>query len=156
MAVENLVKLRKILEAPITNSNIEKILVKVGTKVQEDIKALAPEDTGAYKNSIQLSEVFHGEDDVHTIRIYTKLNSGWKNVPLGCLLEWGTGSVGESTNTYDHGYPYRQTPWVYYNKRYGRWIFTKGNIARPHFVPGLYNNESYFEKTIKEAITNGK
>lgn len=155
MAVENLAKLRKILEAPIRDSNIEKILIKVGTKVQEDIKSLAPEDTGAYKASILLSDVQHNED-VHTIRIYTKLNSGWKNVPLGCLLEWGTGRVGEATNNYDHGYPYRQTPWVYYNERYGRWIFTNGNIARPHFIPGLYMNESYFEKTIEEEITSGK
>lgn len=155
MAVENLGKLRKILEAPISNSNIEKLLIKVGTKVQEDIKALAPEDTGAYKASIKLGDVQHNEK-LHTIKIYTRLNSGWKNVPLGCLLEWGTGTEGESTNTYDHGYPYRQTPWVYFNERYGRWIFTHGNIARPHFIPGLYNNESYFENAIKEAITNGK
>jgi hypothetical protein len=155
MAVENLVKLKRILEAPIRDSNIEEILIKVGKKVQEDIQSLAPEDTGAYKASIQLSEVKHNED-VHTIKIYTKLNSGWKNVPLGCLLEWGTGTEGESTNQYDHGYPYRQTPWVYFNERYGRWIFTHGNIARPHFVPGLYMNESYFEKTIKEGITNDK
>lgn len=155
MAVENLVKLRKILEAPIRDSEIEQILIKVGTKVQEDIKALAPEDTGAYKASIKLSEVQHNED-VHTIKIYTKLNSGWKNVPLGCLLEWGTGVEGESTNNYDHGYPYRQTPWVYFNERYGRWVFTHGNIARPHFVPGLYMNESYFEKTIREGITNDR
>lgn len=153
--MENLGQLRKFLESPISDSNIEKILNKVATKVQTDIKSLAPEDTGAYKASIVISEVNH-QDTYHSIKVYTNLNSGWKNVPLGCLLEWGTGTEGESTNTYDHGYPYRQTPWVYFNERYGRWIFTHGNVARPHFIPGLYNNEKYFERTIKEGITSGK
>lgn len=153
--METLGDLRKFLETPISDSNIEKILIKTANKVQSDIKSLAPEDTGAYKASILISEVNH-QGTNHSIKVYTKLNSGWKNVPLGCLLEWGTGTMGESTNNYDHGYPYRQTPWVYFNERYGRWIFTYGNVARPHFVPGLYNNKSYFKKAIEEGITNGK
>lgn len=153
--MENLGKLRKFLEAPISDSNIEKILIKSATKVHADIQSLAPEDTGDYKASIKISPVEH-QTNYHSIKIYTKLDSGWKNVPLGCLLEWGTGVKGESTNNYDHGYTYRQTPWVYFNKRYGRWIFTYGNIARPHFIPGLYNNKSYFEKTVEEGITSGK
>ena len=153
--MENLGKLRKFLEAPISDSNTEKILIKSATKVHADIQSLAPEDTGAYKASIKISPVEH-RTNYHSIKIYTKLDSGWKNVPLGCLLEWGTGVKGESTNNYDHGYTYRQTPWVYFNERYGRWIFTYGNIARPHFIPGLYNNKSYFEKTVEEGITSGK
>jgi hypothetical protein len=153
--MENLGKLRKFLEAPISDSNIEKILIKSAKKVQADILSLAPEDTGAYKASIKISPVEHNGSS-HEIKIYTNLDSGWKHVPLGCLLEWGTGVKGESTNTYDHGYPYRQTPWVYFNERYGRWIFTYGNIARPHFIPGLYNNQSYFEKTVEEGILHGK
>ena len=48
--MENLGKLRKFLEAPISDSNIEKILVKAATKVHADIQSLAPEDTGAYSN----------------------------------------------------------------------------------------------------------
>ena len=84
--MENLGQLRKFLESPISDSNIEKILNKVATKVQTDIKSLAPEDTGAYKASIVISEVNH-QDTYHSIKVYTNLNSGWKNVPLGCLLE---------------------------------------------------------------------
>ena len=153
--MENLGDLRKFLETPISNENIEKILNKTAKKVYDDIQSMAPEDTGAYKASIQISNVSH-QGTKHEIKIYTKLNSGWKNVPLGCLLEWGTGIRGESTNTYEHGYPYRSTPWLYFNERYNRWIFTYGNIARPHFVPALYNNEEYFKRTIKEVIKNDK
>lgn len=150
--MDNIGKLKQILVTPISNSNIEKILTVVGTKVQEDIKALAPIDTGTYRSSISLSNVEH-DGTYHKIKIYTDLDSGWNGVPLGCLLEWGTGPKGQSTNTYEHGYPYRQTPWAYFNERYDRWIFTHGNIARPHFYPGLYNNENYFRKTVKEMIT---
>lgn len=151
--MNNIGKLKEILERPISNSNIEKILIKGATKVHSDILALAPEDTGAYKASIKISDITHNGTS-HSIKVYTNLNSGWKNVPLGCLLEWGTGVEGESTNSYDHGYPYRQTPWVYFNERYGRWVFTTGNIARPHFIPGLYNNEAYFKKIVEEGITH--
>ena len=147
--MNNVGKLRKFLE--ISNEDAEKILLTVGSKVQEDLKDLAPEDTGAYKSSIKLSNVEH--DDIrHSIKVYTNLPSGWKNVPLGCLIEWGTGVRGEQTNDFDHGYPYRQTPWVYYNKRYGRWIFTRGNKARPHFYLGLYNNQRYFKTQILIGI----
>jgi len=148
-------ELKRFLEFPVSDANIEKILIKTATKVHQDITSLAPVDTGTYRSSIKIGNVNH-QNTFHSIKIFTNLNSGWRDVPLGCLLEWGTGVRGESTNSYEHGYPYRQTPWVYYNERYGRWIFTYGNIARPHFIPGLYNNESYFKKTIKEAITSDR
>lgn len=147
----NIGTLRKILESRISNENIEKILTTAGKKVHGDIVALAPVDTGTYASSIQLSEVVH-EGSYHYIKVFTNLNSGWNNVPLGCLLEWGTGIKGEQTNTYEHGFPYRQTPWVYYNEKLGHFVFTHGNVAKPHFAPGLYNNESYFKKVIKEGV----
>lgn len=152
--MNNIAILRNRLSRPITDASVERILNKAGIKVRDDIISLAPSDTGEYQSSINLSEVNHNGTK-HTIRIYTNLDSGWKGVPLGCLLEWGTGIEGESTNTYNHGYPYRQTPWVYFNERYNRWVFTKGNIAKPHFIPGLYNNVSYYKKCIKEEL-NGK
>lgn len=145
-------KFSAIVKRHFSNERIESALIKTAGKVQGDIKSLAPVDTGTYRNSIQIGEVKH-EGNIHSIEIYSDLNSGWKNVPLGYLLEWGTGINGEISNTYDHGLPYRHTPWVYYNERYGRWIFTYGNIARPHFYPGLNMNKSYFEETIKKEIS---
>ena len=146
-------KLKELLLTPISEANIEKILVDTGTVVRDDIRALAPIDSGEYRSSINLSEV-KKEGSIYSIKIFTNLNSGWKNIPLGCLLEWGTGIKGEATNTYEHGFPYRQTPWVYYNERYGRWVFTHGNVARPHFIPGLYNNYSYFLDNIRKGFRN--
>lgn len=150
--MNNVGVLHEILSKPISDKNIEKILTEVGEKVRDDIRALAPIDTGEYQSSINLSETVHNGNK-HTIKIYTDLNSGWNNVPLGCLLEWGTGTNGELSNTYEHGYPYRQTPWVYFNERYNRWVFTHGNVAHPHFIPGLYSNIYTFEQSILKGVT---
>lgn len=152
MITRSVGNLKRILEDGISLKNIEEILNDTANKVYDDIISLAPEDTGTYKSSIKISPVEHQSRN-HTIKIYTDLNSGWNNVPLGCLLEWGTGPRGEETNSFDHGYPYRTTPWLYYNEKYNKWIFTYGMIARPHFYPGLYLNEKYFNQKIKEVIT---
>lgn len=147
----NLSKFRAYLEDSISRRKMIRILDKVGEDVKEDIKSLAPIDTGRYRESITKSSIEENGDS-YSISIYTDLNSGWKGVALGYLLEWGTGIKGEETNQYDHGYPYRTTPWVYYNERYGRWIFTHGNIARPHFYPGLKLNEKNFRETILKEM----
>lgn len=136
----------------ITDTQAEQILTKAANKVYADIYSLAPVDTGQYRSSIKISDVKH-EGSKHSIEIYSDLNSGWNGVALGYLLEWGTGKKGEMSNNYPHGFPYRQTPWIYYNERYGRWIFTHGCIARPHFYPGLHNNIGYFKEQIKKGVT---
>lgn len=146
------IQFRRLIDNRLNEKKIISMLENAGTKVQEDIKSLAPVDTGAYRDSIQLSSV-EKNNDIYSITIFSDLNSGWHNIALGYLLEWGTGIKGESTNAYDHVFPYRQTPWTYYNERYGKWIFTYGNIARPHFFPGLHLNDNYFkELVIKEIV----
>lgn len=144
-------KLNKDIFRRITNEQAEKILINTAKKIHNDICSMAPVDTGTYRSSIQISDVTHN-GSIHSIEIFSKLNSGWNNVALGYLLEWGTGKKGESTNNYPHGFPYRQTPWLYYNERYGKWIFTTGCVARPHFYPGLHNNENYFKEQIRKGV----
>lgn len=135
----------------VSDVEIENILTNTAEKMYNDIYSMAPVDTGRYRDSITISKVKH-EGSKHSIEIYSDLNSGWNNVALAYLLEWGTGIKGEQTNNYPHGYPYRQTPWVYYNERYGRWIFTYGCIARPHWYPALHNNEDYFKEQIRKGL----
>ena len=149
--MNNISTLRQRLLDIGSDSNIEKILKTTADKVYQDIYNMAPVDTGTYRSSITISNVVH-EGSKHSIEIYSNLNSGWHNVPLAYLLEWGTGIKGEQTNSYPHGYPYRQTPWVYFNERYGRWIFTHGCIARPHWYPGLHNNIDYFKEQIRKGL----
>ena len=149
--MNNIASLEHYLKERISEEKIKSILDTAAEQVKNDIQNLAPVDTGAYRNSIVKSNV-KKEGNNYSISIYSQLPSGWKGVALGYLLEWGTGIKGEQTNNYDHGYPYRQTPWVYFNDRYGRWVFTHGNIARPHFYPGLMLNKKYFRELVSKEI----
>lgn len=149
--MKNISRLNALLLDKIDGNKIVPLLKEAGEKVKDDIQNLAPVDTGEYRSSIKCSEVMKN-NDLYKIEIYSDLNSGWKGIALGYLLEWGTGIKGENTNSYSHGFPYRSTPWVYYNERYGRWVFTTGNIARPHFYPGLNLNKEYFKRLIVKEI----
>lgn len=122
----------------------------------EEVKAGAPVDTGAYRDSIKVSPT-EWKGDTCITRIFSDMlvggeNPKWQNVPLGALLEWGTGSVGASSNTQNHGFPYRMTPWTYYNKRYERWITTNGMIARPHFLPPMLRHKKDYKKAMRKAV----
>lgn len=124
-------------------------------KIRQDIVDLAPIRTGNYAASIKISDIERDRGKITTI-IYSDLKVGgegkWKDVPLAAFLEWGTGKKGQDTNAYNHGYSYRQTPWVYYDEYLGQWVTTTGIVARPHFYPSLQKNITYYENKIKEAV----
>ena len=129
---------------------------KVAKDIQNDVKANAPIRTGTYQSSIKVSETKINKG-VITTEIYSDLliggtNPKWAKVPLGCLLEWGTGIKGLSTNTFPHGYDYRLTPWTYYNEDLQRFITTTGMIARPHFHTALMKNKPNYKKMIRKAM----
>lgn len=149
--MSNISTIRQNLLNTVSDVQIENILNNTAKKIYDDIYSMAPVDTGRYRDSMTISNVNH-EGSKHSIEIYSDLDSGWNGVALAYLLEWGTGIKGEQTNSYPHGYSYRQTPWVYYNERYGRWIFTHGCVARPHWYPGLHNNEDYFKEQIRKGL----
>ena len=122
----------------------------------EEVKKNAPVDTGAYRDSIKVSETVWDGDTV-TTSVYSDMlvggdNPKWQNVPLGSLLEWGTGLKGLQTNTQNHGFPYRMTPWRYYYKKIGQWVTTIGMIARPHFLPAMLLNKRKYVREIRKAV----
>ena len=118
--------------------------------IRLEVQAGAPVDTGAYRNSIQVGAT-EWNGSRCTTRVFSALlvggeNEKWATVPLGAFLEWGTGFIGAMTNEQEHGYPYRMTPWSYYNTRYGRWVTTHGMVARPHWLPPvLFHRRDYIE-----------
>lgn len=139
---------------------VEERLIKAqqetAQKICEDVKSMAPIRSGRYSSSIKVSETVF-QDNKYRTMIYTDLlvggdNPRWQNVPLGALLEWGTGIQGATTNTYPHGYGYRLTPWCYYDEYLHQYVTTDGMIARPHFSPALFQNKNYYNKKIREAI----
>ena len=123
-------------------------------QIQEDAIAKAPKDTGAYAKSIKVGKTKIEGKEIST-EIFTDLVVGegkWSTVPLGTWLEYGTGIVGQRSNKIDHDFEYRQTPWVYFNERLNRFVFTEGMVARPHFYFALQKNIGLYEKKILEAI----
>lgn len=125
-------------------------------KIWEDVIEDAPVRSGTYISSIKISDTVVTENKIST-SIYSDLKVGgdnpkWQNVPLACLLEWGTGIQGAITNTFNHGYPYTLNPWTYYDKYLHMYVTTDGMVARPHFLPSLHKNESYYLEQIKEAM----
>lgn len=125
-------------------------------KIWEDVIEDAPIRSGRYVASIQISDTKVTDEKIST-SIFSDLKVGgdnprWSNVPLACLLEWGTGIEGAITNTFNHGYRYRLTPWTYYDTYLHMYVTTEGMIARPHFLPSLNKNKEYYLEQIKEAM----
>lgn len=140
--------------------NLEKRLIEAqqntAQKIWEDIIAQAPTRSGVYISSIQVGKP-KVENGKITTAIFSDLlvggdNPKWAKVPLGALLEWGTGIKGASSNTYPHGYGYRLTPWCYYDKYLHMFITTDGMVARPHFYPSLAKNKKNYKDEIRKAI----
>lgn len=125
--------------------------------ILEDVVSNAPLDTGEYISSIQVSPTTEEKGVIKT-SVYSDLLVGgnipkWVNVPLGAFLEWGTGPLGESTNTFEHGYPYTtNAPWNYIAHLQYLKTGTWGMIARPHFYPALQKNISLYKENIRKAI----
>lgn len=125
-------------------------------KIWEDTVSQAPTRSGTYISSIQVSDT-KVENGTITTSIFSDLLVGgddpkWSKVPLGALLEWGTGIKGASTNKYPHGYGYRLTPWCYYDKYLHMFVTTDGMIARPHFYPSLIQNKKMYKEEIRKAV----
>ena len=78
--------------------------------------------------------------------------SKWDGVPIGAFLEWGTGPLGEDTNSFPHGYPYTtEEPWDAHTDLQLKYTGTWGIAARPHMYPALVMTEQLFIQNVKEA-----
>lgn len=136
---------------------LEQAQFETGQDICEDVKALAPVRTGKYQSSITTSMPMRKDNKIIT-QVYTDLpvggdNPKWSKLPLGCFLEWGTGPLGEDTNTFPHGYPYTtDQPWNIPTKIQFEKTGTWGMMARPHFVPALQMNKDHYKRKLREAL----
>ena len=125
--------------------------------IWEDTVNEAPLNVGGYISSIQLSDT-EVKGDVIKTSVYSDLLVGgdipkWQNVPVAAFLEWGTGPLGESTNTYQHGYPYTtDEPWNFIAQMQFEQTGTWGMEARPHFYPALQKNIALYKDNIRKAL----
>lgn len=121
--------------------------------IQQDAKFFAPEDTGAYAETIQVSETtFDGDiikTSVYTDATVTAKASG-TTYNLGKLLEEGT-SPHEIRAVEKEG-----LFWGKYDDNGNPIIVKKvlhpGTIAQPHFIPALQKNVALYKSNIKKAI----
>lgn len=117
--------------------------------VCEDVKKLAPKNTGRYANSIKVSETII-TDGVITTKVYTDakvVSSSGKEYNLGYLLETGTSPhIIEPVNA-------KALHFVID----GQDIFVKrvqhpGTVAQPHFSLAKDMNRLVYKQKINNAI----
>jgi hypothetical protein len=125
--------------------------------IWEDTVNNAPMSNGGYISSIQVSDTKEEKDAIKTSVFSDLLVGGtipkWQKVPVAAFLEWGTGPLGEGTNTYQHGYPYTtDAPWNYQAQLQYEQTGTWGMEARPHFYPALQKNVALYKENIRKAL----
>lgn len=127
--------------------NVEEVLYKSmqqqGELVKSDAKELCPVDTGDLRKSIYKKTKRAKGRIVSTI--YT-------NSDHAAYVEFGTGKVGERTNTNTNvNVSYKQDKWKVNIPDVGvRWI--EGQPAQPYLYPALKNNEEKVIENIKEDV----
>lgn len=124
-------------------------------QIMEDTINNAPNE-GNYKSTIKLSDTEEKENIIKT-SVFSDFTVWWekigRNIPLACFLEWGTGPLGESTNTFPHGYPYTtDKPWNLETEIQQYYTGTWGMEARPHFYPALQKNVSLYKDNLRKAL----
>lgn len=110
----------------------------------------------AYSNSIEKSDP-EKVGDSFVSSVYSDLLVGgmskWANVHVGAFLEWGTGRLGEASNTYEHGYDYTtNAPWDWHTWLQYQQVGSWGIVARPHLYPAFVYTQPVFEEKVKEAV----
>lgn len=145
---------QRIIQAQ--QSATETMYEDVKERIELPVEARNISQFVAYENSLSVSPV-REEQSVITSSVYSDLvvsnGSKWDGVPIGAFLEWGTGPLGEDTNTFQHGYPYTtEAPWDLHTEVQFDKIGTWGIAARPHLYPALMAAKSYFTENIKEAV----
>jgi HK97 gp10 family phage protein len=96
---------------------IKRIVAETAEMAASQMKALAPVDEGALKDSISV------EYEKRGLRAIIKVGAEY-----GIYVEYGTG-IYSSKGTG------RKTPWVYFKD--GRYYYTRGMTPQPYFHPSL-------------------
>lgn len=133
--------------------NIIKAQSDTAYVIQQDAKNLAPDDTGAYKESIELGET-QVNNGVITTSVYTDATvttlSG-TSYNLGRLLEEGTRPHEiRATNAQALHFT------IMGNDVFVKSVLHPGTIAQPHFLPALNMNRALYLDNIRKAVKEAK
>ncbi|MCY7585514.1 HK97 gp10 family phage protein [Bacillus safensis] len=88
-------------------------------------------DGGNLKNSIEVEYRDEGLKAIITV-----------GADYAVYVEYGTGIYAEEGGG-------RQTPWVYYDEKLGRWVMTRGMRAQPFFNPAVEEGMRHFAREMQ-------
>ena len=125
-------------------------------KITKDIRRGAPVRTGAYRDSIKVSETYVLRGRVIT-RIYSTMTLGgdnptWQKYPLARIIENGTKPHYITPRNPEGVLRWEDENGVHYAK----WVWHPGTIANPHWQRALLWNRDYYRKKINKAIKGKK
>ena len=121
--------------------------------ILEDVKSLAPVNTGAYKESIKMESPFY-ENNIIKTSIYTDAivsDSLGREYNLGELIEHGTRPHDIEPTT-------KQTLVFTINGEtiFAKHVFHPGTVANPHFQLSLQKNVPLYRENISKALKEAK
>lgn len=151
-----------------SNRKIDKLIKAqrdTANKICNDVKSLAP-GQGEYISSIKVG-ITTIQNGVIKTAVYTDMTSNDDpTIVIGRMIEQGTGiyalepHIGHTKTFIDSGYRYWYVPATSVKRAIGQKIVINGKefyIAkpqrpRPHFLPALISNKSYYKAQIRKAV----
>lgn len=145
MKIEGLDRLYRKIEQ-LNNVDIKPIIEDATARVRDEARMRVPVDTGELQNSIDY-------DIEETDKGY--VGKVFSNKEHAIYVELGTGPKGEANHS---GISpqikpiYSPSGWVYYDEDKQKFIFTKGQPARPFMYPALHDNRDKISKFIQFRV----
>ena len=129
-----------------SGKKLEEFVQRQAEECWEQIVTTSPPQvqTGRYIASIQVRDVQRSGNEIFA-EVFTDLRLEWHNVFLAELLEHGTGIYREDGTG-------RQTPWVYFNKNWQRFVYTHGIKPMPHWTPAYQMQTVKMKEGIKHVF----
>ena len=108
----------------------KRAVIDTAILIQSQARALAPVDTGYLRQSIEVEVLDGGLKAVVTV------GAEW-----AIYVEYGTGIYSTKGGGNKDG-------WVYYNEKWGKFVFTRGQEAQPFWFPALKEGQKYWSKAV--------
>ena len=141
---------------------LDRFFRKLGRLKNIDLKPIVEDATARVKDEARKNvRVDHGElQNSITYKVEEKGNGNFigtifTNKEHGLYVELGTGPRGEESHagiSPEINPMYRPDGWVYYDKELMRFIYTKGQPAKPYLYPALHDNRDMIAKFIKNRV----
>ena len=113
--------------------DIKRVVVETAATIESTAKALAPVDSGYLRQSITV-EIMDGG-----LKAKVTVDSEY-----AIFIEFGTGIYASNGDG-------RKDGWVYYNEKYGEYVFTRGNRPTPFWFPALKEGAKYFDREMAKV-----